>query len=108
MLQLNEHNSAQIRSRDPTFPSVSGGILVAHVTTGSPAERAGLQKGDVIVGEHQGSLKSCTQQPVAICRWQRRPASGSAGPLYRSLLVTCMPLDIEQPAILTSHLPPIF
>lgn len=65
MLQLNEHNSAQIRSRDPTFPSVSGGILVAHVTTGSPAERAGLQKGDVIVGEQRGLWQSCTQQQVA-------------------------------------------
>ena len=78
MLQLNEHNSAQIRSRDPTFPSVSGGILVAHVTTGSPAERAGLQKGDVIVGEHLGSLavlhaatSGHLQIATPTCIWQR-------------------------------------
>lgn len=34
----------------PQFPNVNDGILVPEVSKGSPAERAGFQPGDVIVG----------------------------------------------------------
>ena len=34
----------------PQFPDVDQGILVPEVARGSPAERAGFQPGDVIVG----------------------------------------------------------
>jgi S1-C subfamily serine protease len=50
MLQLNSHNAAQFRQRDPNFPAVSSGILVPGIHPGSPAERAGLRAGDCIVG----------------------------------------------------------
>jgi HtrA serine peptidase 2 len=50
LLQLNALNLAQIRRRDSTFPEdVKDGVLVPHIKPGSPAEKAGLQQGDVIV-----------------------------------------------------------
>jgi HtrA serine peptidase 2 len=50
MLQLNAYNVAQIRQQDPSFPDLPRGIWVPHVTPGSPADRGGLQKGDIITG----------------------------------------------------------
>mmetsp|Transcript_12974 Transcript_12974/g.30779 ORF Transcript_12974/g.30779 Transcript_12974/m.30779 type:complete len:516 (+) Transcript_12974:219-1766(+) len=52
MLVLNPMISTQLRQRDPDFPDVESGILVVQVTVGSPADRAGLQAGDVIVEFH--------------------------------------------------------
>lgn len=49
--QLNKHNAAQFRKRDPAFPRVEAGILVPGVHLGSPAERAGLRPGDCIIGK---------------------------------------------------------
>lgn len=51
MLQLNRHNVASFRRKDPNFPDVSSGILVPSVTPGSPADKARLKAGDIIVGE---------------------------------------------------------
>ena len=50
MLQLNQHNAAQMRQKDPNFPEVKQGILVPHVAANSPAARSGLREGDVITG----------------------------------------------------------
>lgn len=50
MLQLNQHNAAQFRQRDPNFPDVASGILIPHVHPGSPADKAQLKPGDIIVG----------------------------------------------------------
>lgn len=50
MLQLNEHNAAQMRQKDANFPEITQGILVPHVAAGSPACKCGLREGDVITG----------------------------------------------------------
>ncbi|KAK9816531.1 hypothetical protein WJX72_001610 [[Myrmecia] bisecta] len=63
MLQLNASNAAQLRKRDPAFPNVSSGILVPHVAMGSPAEKAGLRPGDVIV-EVAGSKEITTSSLI--------------------------------------------
>ncbi len=51
MLQLNESKVGQLRRADPAFPAVKAGILVPQVSHGSPAARAGLCPGDIIIGE---------------------------------------------------------
>jgi S1-C subfamily serine protease len=52
MLQLNEGKASMLRRADPAFPAVKAGILVPQVSPGSPASRAGLRPGDIIVGAH--------------------------------------------------------
>ncbi|PKI74044.1 hypothetical protein CRG98_005522 [Punica granatum] len=49
MVDLNEMVIAQLKERDPTFPNVGKGVLVVTVTPGSPADRAGILPGDVVV-----------------------------------------------------------
>jgi len=50
MLQLTEHNAAQMRQQDANFPEITQGILVPHVAAGSPACKCGMREGDVITG----------------------------------------------------------
>ncbi|CAL5219537.1 g1388 [Coccomyxa viridis] len=50
MLQLDAGKAEQLKRADASFPAVRTGILVPEVSQGSPAHRAGLQSGDVIVG----------------------------------------------------------
>ncbi|OAE34121.1 hypothetical protein AXG93_2891s1460 [Marchantia polymorpha subsp. ruderalis] len=49
MLGLTEDIILQLKERDPSFPDVTGGVLVPQVIPGSPAERAGVRPGDVVV-----------------------------------------------------------
>jgi HtrA serine peptidase 2 len=49
LLQLSGNSVAAMRRRDPGFPPLRGGVLVPAVAPGSPAARAGLREGDVIL-----------------------------------------------------------
>lgn len=73
----------ELRQRMPGFPSdVDAGILVSRVAVGSPADIAGLQPGDVIVGidgkgvaktaDLYAALKGSTSVALAVVRGHRR------------------------------------
>lgn len=50
MLTLTPSIIAELKMRDPKFPlDVTHGILIHRVITGSPANRAGLKPGDIVV-----------------------------------------------------------
>ncbi|KAM6912255.1 serine protease HTRA2, mitochondrial [Xenentodon cancila] len=49
MLTLTPSIIAELQLRDPSFPKVTHGILIHRVTVGSPANRAGLLPGDIVV-----------------------------------------------------------
>ncbi|GAA6213553.1 serine protease HTRA2, mitochondrial-like [Lates japonicus] len=49
MLTLTPSIIAELKFRDPSFPDVTHGILIHRVIMGSPANRAGMLPGDVVV-----------------------------------------------------------
>ncbi|XP_054653617.1 serine protease HTRA2, mitochondrial-like isoform X2 [Dunckerocampus dactyliophorus] len=49
MLTLTQSIIAELKLRDPSFPDVTHGILIHRVIMGSPANRAGLLPGDVVL-----------------------------------------------------------
>ncbi|XP_041827043.1 serine protease HTRA2, mitochondrial-like [Melanotaenia boesemani] len=49
MLTLTPSIIAQLKLRDPFFPNVTHGILIHRVITGSPASRAGMLPGDIVL-----------------------------------------------------------
>lgn len=49
MLTLTPSIIAELKLRDPSFPEVTHGVLIHRVITGSPANRAGMISGDIVV-----------------------------------------------------------
>lgn len=49
MLTLTPSIIAELKLRDPSFPDVSHGIMIHRVIMGSPAYRAGMLPGDVVM-----------------------------------------------------------
>ncbi|XP_038575407.1 serine protease HTRA2, mitochondrial-like isoform X1 [Micropterus salmoides] len=49
MLTLTQSIIAELKLRDPSFPDVTHGILIHRVIMGSPADRAGMLPGDIVV-----------------------------------------------------------
>ncbi|KAL6486851.1 hypothetical protein MHYP_G00034770 [Metynnis hypsauchen] len=49
MMTLTEDLVEELKQHDPDFPDVSSGILVYDVIPDSPAQKGGLQTGDIIV-----------------------------------------------------------
>ncbi|XP_057831742.2 putative protease Do-like 14 isoform X2 [Cryptomeria japonica] len=61
MLDLNELIVSQLKERDPSFPDVVEGVLVPQVVPGSPADRAGIRTGDVVIQFDGKPIKSVKQ-----------------------------------------------
>lgn len=49
MLTLTQSIIAELKLRDPSFPDVAHGILIHRVIMGSPADRAGMFSGDIVL-----------------------------------------------------------
>uniref|UniRef100_A0A3P8U4G1 Si:dkey-84o3.8 n=1 Tax=Amphiprion percula TaxID=161767 RepID=A0A3P8U4G1_AMPPE len=49
MLTLSQSIITELKLRDPSFPDVTHGILIHKVIMGSPANRAGMLPGDIVV-----------------------------------------------------------
>ncbi|KAM8737477.1 serine protease HTRA2, mitochondrial-like isoform 2-T2 [Acanthopagrus schlegelii] len=49
MLTLTHSIITELKLRDPSFPDVTHGILIHRVILGSPASRAGMLPGDIVV-----------------------------------------------------------
>ncbi|XP_022077374.1 serine protease HTRA2, mitochondrial [Acanthochromis polyacanthus] len=49
MLTLSQSIITELKLRDPSFPDVTHGILIHKVIMGSPADRAGMLPGDIVV-----------------------------------------------------------
>lgn len=58
MLTLTPSIIAELKLRDPAFPDVTHGILIHRVIMGSPAIRAGLLPGDVVVEINGDAVKT--------------------------------------------------
>ncbi|XP_052007107.1 serine protease HTRA2, mitochondrial-like [Xyrauchen texanus] len=61
MLTLTPSIIEELKMRDPSFPDVTHGILIHRVIIGSPANRAGMKPGDVIV-EINGTKVNTSEQ----------------------------------------------
>ncbi|KAF4105605.1 serine protease HTRA2, mitochondrial-like isoform X2 [Onychostoma macrolepis] len=61
MLTLSPSIIEELKMRDMSFPDVSCGVLMVRVIIGSPANRAGLKPGDVIV-EINGSKVNSSEE----------------------------------------------
>lgn len=49
MLTLTPSIIAELKLRDPSFPDVTYGIMIHRVIMGSPANRAGMKPGDIVL-----------------------------------------------------------
>ncbi|KAL2098773.1 hypothetical protein ACEWY4_005253 [Coilia grayii] len=61
MLTLTPSIIDELKMRDHSFPDVNHGILIHRVITGSPAHRAGMKAGDVVV-EINGSKVNTSEE----------------------------------------------
>nr|XP_023671232.1 serine protease HTRA2, mitochondrial-like isoform X1 [Paramormyrops kingsleyae] len=58
MLTLTPSIIEELRMRDPSFPDVAHGILIHRVIIGSPANRAGMKPGDIVVEINGTAVKT--------------------------------------------------
>ncbi|KAI3497580.1 hypothetical protein L1887_40314 [Cichorium endivia] len=61
MINLDETLIAQLKYRDPRFPSVTKGVLVVMVQPGSPADVAGICPGDIVIKFQEKSVGSISE-----------------------------------------------
>lgn len=66
MLTLTPSIIAELKMRDPFFPDVTRGILIHRVTMGSPADRAGMLPGDIVVEINRVKVNSSEELYQAV------------------------------------------
>ncbi|KAK2891800.1 serine protease HTRA2, mitochondrial-like isoform X1 [Channa argus] len=66
MLTLTPSIIAELKLRDPLFPDVTHGILIHRVTMGSPADRAGLLSGDIVLEINRVKVNSSEELYQAV------------------------------------------
>ena len=87
-------------------PDRTGGLFVQAVQPGSPASRAAIQKGDILIGMSYGGGGWETTQVDNILYILKRPEAGQAVPLQcwvvrrNELLQRVLPIADAQPATL--------
>ncbi|KAG7461579.1 hypothetical protein MATL_G00192580 [Megalops atlanticus] len=67
MLTLTPSIISELKLRDPCFPDVPHGILIHRVISGSPANRAGMKPGDVVVKVNGAAVRSAEEIYGAVC-----------------------------------------
>ncbi|KAM7403078.1 hypothetical protein PAMA_003824 [Pampus argenteus] len=71
MLTLTPSIIAELKLRDPTFPDVTHGILIHRVILGSPANRAGMLPGDIVVEINGAEVNTAEEIYQAVCSSDR-------------------------------------
>ncbi|XP_077587807.1 serine protease HTRA2, mitochondrial-like isoform X2 [Stigmatopora nigra] len=66
MLTLTPSIIAELKLRDPSFPEVTHGILIHRVIAGSPAHRAGLLPGDVVLEINRAKVNTSEEIYTAV------------------------------------------
>ncbi|XP_041134438.1 serine protease HTRA2, mitochondrial-like [Polyodon spathula] len=61
MLTLTPSIIAQLKLRDPSFPDVTHGVLIHKVIIGSPAYRAGMKSGDIVIEVNEHTVKTAEE-----------------------------------------------
>ncbi|XP_072532983.1 serine protease HTRA2, mitochondrial-like [Salminus brasiliensis] len=80
MLTLTPSIIGELKIRDSSFPDVTHGILIHHVILGSPASRAGMKPGDIVLEvngvkvntseEIYSAVRTSDSIKMVICRGQ--------------------------------------
>ncbi|KAF8018088.1 hypothetical protein BT93_H3098 [Corymbia citriodora subsp. variegata] len=66
MRNVSKENSEALKQSYPTFPNTTDGVFVQKVIKGSPADHAGIQTGDVVVGLNGKHVRNIKEMMDAI------------------------------------------
>ncbi|KAJ8382579.1 hypothetical protein SKAU_G00033570 [Synaphobranchus kaupii] len=61
MLTLTPSIISELKLRDPAFPDILQGILIHRIIMGSPADRAGMKPGDVVVEINNAVMRTAEE-----------------------------------------------